>query len=493
VPPPENNAPKARSPDDRSPDSRSSDSWSPDSWSPDSWRGRPQAQAISYPDHEAVDRTLTTLRALPPLVTSWEIERLRNEIAQAAQGKRFILQGGDCAETLADCRPEVIANKLKILLQMSLVLVHGLKQPVTRVGRIAGQYAKPRSSMTERGVLAGGDGAATELPSYFGDLVNLHDFTPEARTPNPELLLRAYERSALTLNFIRSLLEGGFADLHHPEQWDLSFFDHADLPGDKREQYQRLVGTLADGIRFMEALGEARIHEMQRVEFFTSHEGLNLLYESAQTRQVPRREGWWDLTTHMPWIGERTRQPDGAHVEFFRGVENPVGLKAGPDAQTEDIVAAARALNPRNEPGKLVIIHRMGAGEIARRLPPLLHALGKAGLQVAWLCDPMHGNGITTRSGMKTRSFDDILVELESAIDIHHAQGTVLAGVHFELTGDDVTECLGGSAGVTEHDLTANYASPCDPRLNYQQALELAFLLSGKLGQTNISKVRSQA
>ncbi len=448
-------------------------------WSPESWRGRLDPQQVRYTDRDAVERAAAKLAGLPPLVTSWEIERLRSEIAQAQRGERFILQGGDCAETLDDCRPDRIASKLKILLQMSLVLVHGLKRPVTRVGRFAGQYAKPRSSPTETRDV---DGSAVTLPSYFGDLVNEAAFEAGAREPNPHLMVRGYQHAAMTLNFIRSLLEGGFADLHHPEYWDLSFFEHADLSPERRAQYLRMSQTLADGLRFMEALGEQSVEDLTRVEFYTSHEGLNLIYESAQTRRVPRKGGWWDLTTHLPWIGERTRSLDGAHVEFFRGIENPVGVKIGPKMDPDELVRLIEAVNPSDAPGRLVLIARMGAEGVDAALPGLVERVSREGRTVLWMCDPMHGNGITTQGGIKTRSFDAILAELERSVEIHRQAGTVLGGVHFELTGEDVTECVGGASGVREEDLGLNYASPCDPRLNYAQSLELAFLLAGALG-----------
>lgn len=462
-------------------------------WSVDSWRSRPVEQEIAYPDPEAVGRALAKLRALPPLVTSWEIERLRRHLADAEAGKRFLLQGGDCAETLGECRPELITNKLKILLQMSLVLVHGAKRPVIRVGRFAGQYAKPRSRPTEHGTLD--DGTPAELPSYYGDAINGAPFTPVDRAPDPERLVQAYQHSALTLNFIRSLLEGGFADVHHPEYWDLSFFEHADLSPASRAEYQRVSRGLAEALEFMEALGEARVDELTRVEFFTSHEGLNLLYESAQTRTVPRRTQHYNLTTHMPWIGERTRSLSGAHVEFFRGIANPVGVKVGPNADPAEVVELTRVLNPLNEPGKLVLIARMGADRVLQALPPLVEAVVGAGRRCLWVSDPMHGNGIVTRSGIKTRSFDAIATELDRAFDALQSLGTTrregkeesvaqLGGVHFELTGEDVTECVGGASGVTEDGLGLRYASLCDPRLNYQQSLELALILARRLGNS---------
>lgn len=453
---------------------------SPDTtpWTPDSWRSRQSPQLPVYDDPQSLAAVVGQLRALPPLVTSWEIERLKGFIAEAQEGKRFLLQGGDCAERFAECRAEVIANKLKILLQMSLVLVHGLKRPVIRVGRFAGQYAKPRSSATETRAI---EGAPVTLPSYFGDIVNRPEFDAAARRPDPQALLRAYARSALTLNFIRSLVDGGFADIHHPEYWDLSFFRNASLSPQRRAEYERMTSSLSDGLRFMEALGERAVDDLTRVEFFTSHEGLNLEYESAQTREVPRRPGRYDLTTHMPWIGERTRALDGPHVEFFRGVSNPIAVKVGPRCDPDEAATLCEHLNPANEPGKMVVITRLGAENVERCLPALVEAVRTRGRRVLWMCDPMHGNPLVTTSGIKTRSFDAIRAELERSCDVLLGLGLALGGVHFELTGEDVTECIGGASGVTEAGLTANYATACDPRLNYQQSLELAFILAGKM------------
>jgi 3-deoxy-7-phosphoheptulonate synthase len=448
-------------------------------WSPESWRTRPAAQEVRYHDEDALAVAVEKLRSLPPLVTSWEIERLRENIAGAQAGKRFLLQGGDCAESLDDCQPAFITNKLKILLQMSLVLVHGGMKPVIRVGRFAGQYAKPRSAAEE--TATGADGVERTLPSYFGDLVNRPDFDEKARKADPTLLVQAYEHAAMTINFIRALTAGGFADLHHPEYWDLGFLSHADLPADIRAQYEQTTSRLADALRFMEALGETSVDELTRVEFFTSHEGLNLVYESAQTRTVPRRDGYYDLTTHMPWIGERTRDITGAHVEFFRGIRNPVGVKLGPSASPEDVVDLCHALNPTDEPGRLVLICRMGAQQIAGALPSLINAVQRANRRVLWVCDPMHANTIKTAGGVKTRNFDEIIREIEQSFDIHDAAGSHLGGVHFELTGEDVTECVGGAAGVTEHDLDRNYTSRCDPRLNYSQSLEMAFRIAARM------------
>ncbi len=458
-------------------------------WSPTTWQGRTDGHPIAYPDAAAVKAAVAELASLPPLVTSWEIEKLKGLVAEAQQGKRFLLQGGDCAEQVTDCRPDRITAQLKILLQMSLVLVHASKQPVIRVGRLAGQYAKPRSSATETRKDGKSD---TTLPSYFGDLVNRAEFTPEARTPDPRRMIDAYHHAAMTLNFIRSLLDGGFADLHHPEYWDLGFMRHAGLPGELREEYTRTAQRLADGLEFMEAIGERTVDQLSRVEFFTSHEGLNLLYESAQTRKVPRREGYYNLSTHLPWLGERTRALDGAHVEYFRGLRNPVGVKVGPKAVPEEIVRLAKRLNPAHEPGRLVLITRLGVKNAAKVLPKLVEAVSEMEVgPVLWVCDPMHGNGATTPSGIKTRDFAHVLEELETSWDVLESVGSHLGGVHIELTGEDVTECLGGAGGLSESDLTRNYASPCDPRLNYEQSMELAFVLAKKMaGRAKKRKAR---
>lgn len=448
-------------------------------WTPDSWKSRLANHQTVYADRQAVDAAVAKLSALPPLVTSWEIERLKSEIADAQKGERFLLQGGDCAEAIAECTPDAVTSKLKILLQMSLVLIHASKKPVIRVGRFAGQYAKPRSSATETRVVGG---TPVSLPSYYGDLVNRAEFTPEARRPDPARMVEGYQHAALTLNFIRSLLEGGFADLHHPEYWDLGFLRHAAMPPELRVEYERMTERLGDGLRFMEAIGERRVEEISRMEFFTSHEGLNLLYESAQTRRVPRREGHYNLTTHLPWIGERTRAIDGAHVEYFRGIRNPLGVKIGPGIAPEELLRLLDTLNPGNEAGRMVLIHRMGARKVKAALPPLVEVVQRSGKVVLWMCDPMHGNSTTTPSGIKTRLFADVLEELETSWDVHASLGSRLGGVHFELTGEDVTECMGGASGITEADLSRNYASVCDPRLNYDQAMEMAFRLARRMG-----------
>lgn len=451
-------------------------------WTPDSWLAKASRRTAMYDEPQALEAALAKLRALPPLVSSWEIERLKGYIAEAQQGRRFWLQGGDCAETLADCRSEVIAAKLKILLQMSLILTQATKRPVIRVGRIAGQYAKPRSSSRE--TRPGADGRLLELPSYQGDLMNRWEFTPEARALNPHLMVEGYQHAALTLNFVRSLIQGGFADPHHPENWDLDGVAPPLLPEGLRAEYERARTEATEAMRFTAALGEAGL-DAAAVELFTSHEGLNLHYESAQTRRVPRRAGYYDLTTHFPWIGERTRHLDGPHVEYFSGIQNPVGVKLGPTATADEVLRLADALNPANEPGKLVLVARLGATRVADLLPPLVSAVRREARHVLWVCDPMHGNTRVTAAGLKTRSFDDVLAEIEVTMDVHAALGSVLGGIHFELTGEDVTECTGGAAGLRDEDLERNYATRCDPRLNYSQALEMAFRVARRVRDGN--------
>jgi len=435
----------------------------PRDWSPTSWTAHPAEQQPVYRDRAALERVVAEMSRLPPTVVSWEVDDLRRQIADAQQGRRFLLQGGDCAEAFADCESGQIARKLKILLQMSLVLLHGLKKPVIRVGRFAGQYAKPRSADTEtrNGVT---------LPSYRGDLVNRPGFTAAEREPDPELLLRGYERAALTLNFVRALVDGGFADLHHPEYWDLGFVHHSPL----RDQYRQLVASISDSLDFYEAMSGNRIHEASRAPFYASHEALHLLYEQAQSRYIERRRRWYNLSTHLPWIGMRTAQLDGAHVEYCRGISNPVGVKIGPSMGADWVQGLCEVLNPGREPGRLVLIHRMGAAQIESRLPPLIEAVRATGVPVLWVCDPMHGNTESTPSGLKTRRFDNIVTELEQSFRIHAALGSYLGGVHFELTGEDVTECTGGARGLADADLARDYRSQVDPRLNYEQALELA-------------------
>jgi len=440
-------------------------------WSPESWQHRPAEQQPRYADAAKLARVIEELSRLPPVVVSWEVDQLKEELAAAQRGERFLLQGGDCAEGFADCESTIIARKLKILLQMSLVLLHGLKKPVIRVGRMAGQYAKPRSADTETR-----DGVT--LPSYRGDIVNRAAFTAADREPDPELLLRGYERAALTLNFVRALVDGGFADLHHPEYWDLGFMQHAKL----KDAYQKIVNSISDSLDFFQAISGGPIHETSQVRFYSSHEGLHLLYEQAQTRYLQRRERWYNLSTHMPWIGMRTAMPGGAHVEYFRGIANPIGVKVGATMDAAWLGELTRILNPEGEAGRLTLIHRFGAGNIERLLPAMINAVRDSGQEVLWVCDPMHGNTETTPQGVKTRRFDNILSEVEAAFRIHEESGSRLGGVHFELTGDDVTECTGGARGLSDGDLARAYRTSVDPRLNYEQALELAMLIARHRG-----------
>jgi len=437
-------------------------------WTPDSWQRRPALQQPSYDDPIELARAGAHLAELPPLVTSWEVLALKEAVAEAQEGKRFLLQGGDCAESFADCTSPVISNRLKVLLQMSLVLVHGLKKPVLRVGRFAGQYAKPRSADNEVR-----DGVS--LPSFRGDVVNSQEFTATARRPDPQRLIQAHAHSALTMNFVRALIDGGFADLRHPEYWDLAWVEHSPLAA----EYRKMVAGISDSLHFMETLA-GPIASFSKVDFFTSHEALLLHYEQALTRQVPRNPGWFNLSTHFPWIGMRTAALEGAHVEYFRGIRNPVAVKIGPSVTPDQLLPLIDALDPRAEPGRLTLIHRMGQAKIADALPPLLDAVKREGRRVLWVADPMHGNTESTSNGHKTRRFDNIRSELDQAFDIHAAAGTRLGGVHLELTGEDVTECIGGARDLKEGDLDRAYKSMVDPRLNYEQSLELAMLIVRK-------------
>lgn len=440
----------------------------PNDWAPDSWQQREALQQPHYDDAIELAEASAQLAQLPPLVTSWEVLALKQSLAEAQEGRRFLLQGGDCAESFADCTSPVISNRLKVLLQMSLVLVHGLKKPVLRVGRFAGQYAKPRSTDTETR-----DGVT--LPSFRGDVVNSPAFTAEARRPDPQRLIQAHAHSALTMNFVRALIDGGFADLHHPEYWDLAWVEHSPLAA----EYRQMVAGIGDSLRFMETLA-GPIAGFSRVDFFTSHEALLLHYEQALTRQVPRHPGFFNLSTHFPWIGMRTAALDGAHVEYFRGIRNPIAVKVGPTVKPEQLLPLIDALNPDDEPGRLTLIHRMGNANIAKALPPLLEAVKREGRRVLWVADPMHGNTESTSNGYKTRRFDNIRGELDQAFDIHATVGTRLGGVHLELTGEDVTECMGGARDLSETDLDRAYKSMVDPRLNYEQSLELAMLIVRK-------------
>ena len=440
-----------------------------DDWQLTSWRSRPIKQQPQYDDIKKLDRILAAVRKLPPLVFVGEVESLKTKLAAAARGDSFVLQGGDCAEKFEDCSADVITAKLKILLQMSVVLCYGAKKPIVRIGRIAGQYAKPRSSNHEQV-------AGESYPVYRGDIVNSHEANQSSRLADPLRIKQAYLLASSTLNYIRALTKGGFADLHHPQNWELDFATLAP----KRPEYQNIVSNIQDAIGFMESLG-AREDSLESVEFYTSHEGLLLPLEEALTRYEPSYDAWYNLGAHMLWIGDRTRDIGGAHIEYFRGIANPVGLKVGPSADPTDIVATVKALNPNNVAGKITLISRFGHDKIAAHLPRFIEAIQGADLHVLWSSDPMHGNASKTADGIKTRNFDSILSELTQAFEIHKTSGSHLGGIHFELTGEDVTECIGGTAGITAQQLNQKYETFCDPRLNYSQSLEMALLVSEML------------
>lgn len=438
-------------------------------WSPDSWRLFEAVQQPHYADDDALKAVESELADAPPLVTPWEVDRLRLKIADAASGNRFLLQGGDCAERFDECTPTFIANRLKVLLQMSLVLIYGLRTPVVRVGRFAGQYAKPRSTDLE-------SRNGLKLPSYRGDIINGPAFTTKDRTPDPQRMLDAYRYSTATLNYVRALGEGGFADLHHPEYWDLGFVVNETLRG----EYQEIVDSIYNAVRFMGAIAPNNISEVERVAFFTSHEALLLPYEEALTRTHDVSGRIYNLSTHFPWIGVRSAALDGAHVEYMRGIANPISLKVGPSTTPSDLTALLDHLNPDDTPGRMTLTTRFGVNEIERHLPPLIEAVRASGKAVLWCSDPMHGNTITLKNGIKTRRFEDILGEMETAFDVHASEGTVLGGVHLELTGENVTECTGGASGLQDEDLGRAYRSQVDPRLNGEQGLEMAFSILRK-------------
>ncbi len=437
------------------------------SWEPGGWSQCPAVQQPQYPEPAAREAALATLRACPPLVAVGEVNNLKARLARAGRGEAFILQGGNCAERFIDCRADSIANKLKILLQMSVILAYGVRKPVVRIGRFAGQYAKPRSNDTE--VVDG-----RELPVYRGDAVNSVEPTPEARAADPQRLVSSYFYAAATLNHIRALIDGGFADLRHPYTWNLSSMEHSR----NWDEYRTVLDRILDAINFMESFGGARSDVLGRVDFFTSHEGLLLGYEEALTRKDPDSGRWYNLGAHMLWIGMRTRQVDGAHVEYFRGIANPIGLKVDAGMRPEEVLALSDVLNPANEEGHLTLITRLGAARVEERLPQLIQAVRDAGRKVVWSCDPMHGNTVTLDGGRKTRDFCVVLDELRTTFDVHRRQDTHLAGVHFELTAADVTECIGGAGELTSGDLSRRYETYCDPRLNCSQSLEMAFLIA---------------
>ncbi len=453
-------------------------------WTPESWRAKPIVQVPSYPDQAKLAEVEENLSVYPPLVFAGEARRLKSVLGDVAEGRAFLLQGGDCAESFAEFRANNIRDTFRVLLQMAVVLTYGAAMPVVKVGRMAGQFAKPRSADTET---IGG----VELPSYRGDIINGMDFTSEARVPDPARMVHAYNQSAATLNLLRAFAQGGYADLHKVHQWTLGCVSGS-LQG---KLYEDLAARLTETLAFMEACGltSETTPQIRETDFFTSHEALLLPYEQALTRVDSTTGDWYDCSAHMLWIGERTRQLDGAHVEFLRGVKNPLGFKVGPGMSPEDLLRMLDILNPENEAGRVTIITRMGAEKIAEKLPNLVRAVQREGRKVVWSCDPMHAN--TVKAGdYKTREFDRILAEVQAFFAVHQAEGTHAGGVHFEMTGQDVTECVGGTQAVTEARLGDRYHTHCDPRLNAIQALELAFLVAASLKsyRGQVSKVAAQ-
>ena len=440
-------------------------------WTKSDWRAKPRVQMPDYTDPAALAAVEQQLSKYPPLVFAGEVRRLKRALGEVAQGRAFLLQGGDCAESFAEFSADNIRDTFKVLLQMAVVLTWGAKLPVVKVGRMAGQFAKPRSAATEKV----GD---AELPSYRGDIINGFDFTPEARIPDPGRMLQAYTQAAASLNLLRAFSTGGYADMHRVQTWIAGFAE-----GDEAVRYREIATRIADTMDFMRATGVTsdNVPELGSVDFYTSHEALLLEYEEALARI--------DSTTglpvagsgHMIWIGDRTRQIDGAHVEFCRGVQNPIGLKCGPSISTDDLKTLIAKLNPANEPGRLTLIARFGAGSVGDHLPRLIRAVQEEGANVVWTCDPMHGNTIKSASGYKTRPFESVLREVREFFGVHKAEGTIPGGVHFEMTGKDVTECTGGVRAVTDEDLSSRYHTACDPRLNASQSLELAFLVAEEL------------
>lgn len=440
-------------------------------WVKSGWRAKPRIQMPDYLDEAALNAVEAQLAKYPPLVFAGEARKLKAALGQAAQGKAFLLQGGDCAESFAEFSADNIRDTFKVMLQMAMVLTYGAKVPVVKVGRMAGQFAKPRSAPTE--VING-----VELPSYRGDIINELPFTPEARIPNPNKMLQAYTQAAASLNLVRAFSQGGYADIHQVHAWTLGFTDRTES-----QRYREMANRISDTLDFMKAAGvdSDRSHTLQTVDFYTSHEALLLEYEEALCR-VDSTSGLNIAGSgHMIWIGDRTRQPDGAHVEFARGVMNPIGLKCGPTMAAEDLKLLMAKLNPENEAGRLTLIARFGAGSVGDHLPRLIKTVQEEGANVLWCCDPMHGNTIKSSTGYKTRPFERVLREVQEFFAIHRAEGTVPGGVHFEMTGQDVTECTGGVRAVTDEDLSDRYHTACDPRLNASQSLELAFLVAEEL------------
>ncbi|MEL7164044.1 MAG: 3-deoxy-7-phosphoheptulonate synthase class II [Pseudomonadota bacterium] len=452
-------------------------------WTKSDWRKLPRVQMPDYTDPDALKAVEARLSKYPPLVFAGEARRLKAQLAEASRGEAFLLQGGDCAEAFDQFSADGIRDTFKIMLQMAMVLTYGAKVPVIKLGRMAGQFAKPRSAPTETV-----DGV--ELPSYRGDIINELAFTPEARIPDPGKMLQAYTQAAATLNLLRAFSTGGFADMHRVHSWTLGFAE-----GPEAEKYREIASRIQDTIDFMSAAGITAdtTHEFSTVEFYTSHESLLLEYEEALTRVDSTSGKWLAGSGHMIWIGDRTRQPDGAHVDFARGVQNPIGLKCGPTMTADDLKVLMAKLNPENEAGRLTLIARFGAGNVGENLPRLINTVRQEGANVVWVCDPMHGNTIKSSTGYKTRPFDSVLREVREFFDVHAAEGTIPGGVHFEMTGQDVTECTGGVRAVTEEDLSDRYHTACDPRLNASQSLELAFLVAEELSALRAGRTGSRA
>jgi 3-deoxy-7-phosphoheptulonate synthase len=438
-------------------------------WAPDSWRAKPIRQVPFYPDDAKLKSVESRLSSYPPLVFAGEARSLKAHLGKVARGEAFLLQGGDCAESFAEFHPNNIRDTFRVLLQMAVVLTFGSATPVVKVGRLAGQFAKPRSADTE--VIDG-----VELPSYRGDIINGFDFNAEARVPDPERMVQAYNQAAATLNLLRAFAQGGYADLHKVHQWNLGFVEKSP----QGERYQDLANRLDEALSFMAACGitGATTPQIRETELFTSHEALLLPYEQALTRIDSTTGDWYDVSAHMLWIGDRTRQHDGAHVEFLRGVKNPIGLKCGPSMDPDDLIRLIDTLNPTDEAGRLTLIVRMGSDKVDDKLAPLVRRVLREGRQVVWSCDPMHGNTVKSSTGYKTRPFDRVLAEVRGFMDVCRAEGAYPGGVHFEMTGQDVTECTGGAQAITDHALALRYHTACDPRLNASQSLELAFLVA---------------
>ena len=441
-------------------------------WTPNTWRDRPIRQAPAYPDTAKLNDMERKIGKYPPLVFAGEARRLKEQLARVSEGKAFVLQGGDCAESFSDFTANIIRDQFRVLLQMAVVLTFGASVPVVKMGRMAGQFAKPRSSDNE--TLEG-----VTLPSYRGDIINGPEFTPEARIPDPARMEFAYFQSASTLNLLRAFASGGYADLHEVHRWNLDFVEASPLAA----QYRDLAHRIDETLSFMTACGMTSdtTRDLRETDFYISHEALLLPYEQALTRIDSTTGEWYGCSAHFLWIGDRTRQADGAHIDFLRGVKNPLGMKVGPSQEPGDLLRILDILNPANEAGRITLISRMGADKVADKLPPLVRAVEKSGHKVVWLCDPMHGNTISTAAKLKTRNFDEILREVRGFFDVHQSLNTWAGGVHIEMTGQNVTECTGGARHLSETDLSERYETFCDPRLNAEQSLELAFLVAAEL------------